>query len=130
MPCMRLLQVAQRALDLQRATAFYSRLLAAQPAGVFDPPGLVFFDLDGVRLLLERGAPSAVIYLRVPDVDALLARLRAEGVEILAEPTRIFEHVDERLGPAGHDEFMAFIMDSEGNSVGLVEHRPTPAKAH
>ncbi|HCN23486.1 MAG TPA: methylmalonyl-CoA epimerase, partial [Arthrobacter bacterium] len=54
---MRLIQVAQRAHDLQRAAAFYSQLLGVQPAAVYDPPGLLFFDLDGVRLLLERGAP-------------------------------------------------------------------------
>lgn len=120
---MRVVQVAQRAIDLDRATAFYSRLLGAGPSGVFDPPGLVFFDLDGVRLLLERGAPSAVIYLQVPDVDAALARLRADGARIIAEPVRIFQHSDDRLGPAGTDEYMAFFADSEGNSVGLVEQR-------
>lgn len=120
---MRLLQVAQRAEDLERATAFYARLLDAPPTGRFDPPGLVFFDLDGVRLLLERGAPSCVVYLQVPDVGAALARMRSDGVEILAEPTRIFRHEDDRLGPAGTDEFMAFVKDSEGNTVGLVEWR-------
>ena len=125
MPGMRMIQVAQRAIDLDRATAFYSRLLGTGPSGVFDPPGLVFFDLDGVRLLLERGAPSAVIYLQVPDVDAALARLRADGARIIAEPVRIFQHSDDRLGPAGTDEYMAFFADSEGNSVGLVEQRNT-----
>ena len=120
---MRIIQVAQKAIDLNRATAFYSRLLGAQPTGVFDPPGLVFFDLDGVRLLLERGAPSAVIYLQVPDVDAALARLRADGARVIAEPVRIFQHEDDRLGPAGTAEYMAFFADSEGNSVGLIEQR-------
>lgn len=120
---MRMIQVAQKAIDLDRATAFYSRLLGAEPSGVFDPPGLVFFDLDGVRLLLERGAPSAVVYLQVPDMDATLARLRADGARIIAEPVRIFQHSDDRLGPAGTDEYMAFFVDSEGNSVGLVEQR-------
>jgi len=120
---MRLVQVAQRADDLERAAAFYARLLGAEPTGRFDPPGLVFFDLDGVRLLLERGAPSSLLYLQVPDVAAALARLRADGAEILAEPTRIFRHEDDRLGPAGSDELMAFVKDSEGNSVGLVEWR-------
>ncbi|MEO6201521.1 MAG: VOC family protein [Cryobacterium sp.] len=120
---MRLVQVAQRAVDLERATAFYSRLLGSGPTGVFDPAGLVFFNLDGVRLLLDRGAPSAVIYLQVPDVDAALAGLRAAGEEIIAEPVRIFRHGDDSLGPAGADEFMAFVRDSEGNTLGLVEQR-------
>ncbi|TFB51763.1 VOC family protein [Cryobacterium tagatosivorans] len=120
---MRMIQVAQRAEDLGRASAFYSRLLGTEPTGVFDPPGLVFFDLDGVRLLLERRAPSAVIYLQVPDLAAALERLRADGVRVVAEPALIFHHGDDSLGPAGTDEFMAFVADSEGNTVGLVEQR-------
>ncbi len=125
---MRMIQVAQKADDLERATAFYTRLLGAEPTGVFDPPGLVFFDLDGVRLLLDRGAPSSLIYLQVPDGAAAVARLRADGVNIVSEPQVIFHHSDDRLGPAGTDEVMAFISDSEGNTVGLVEHRPTDGR--
>ncbi len=30
----------------------------------------------------------------------------------------------DALGPAGTDEWMAFIRDSEGNTVGLVSHEP------
>ena len=57
----RLIQVAQQAHDLPRAAAFYAKLTGVEPTAVFDPPGLLFFDLDGVRLLLERGAPSSVL---------------------------------------------------------------------
>ena len=42
-------------------------------------PGLVFFDLDGVRLLLDRAAPSALHYYAVADIDATVARLRDGG---------------------------------------------------
>ncbi|WLQ06169.1 VOC family protein [Arthrobacter oryzae] len=117
---MRLVQIAQHASDLQRAAGFYAALLGAEARAVFDPPGLLFFDLDGVRLLLESGAPSALIYLAVPDVRESVAGLRDRGVEILEEPAVIFSHEDNRLGPAGTDEWMAFIRDSEGNTVGLV----------
>lgn len=116
---MRLAQVGQHADDLDRAAAFYARLLGAPPTGRFDPPGLLFFDLDGVRLLLERGLPSATIYLGVDDVAAALERVRDEA-EIVSEPRLIFHHEDDRLGPAGWDEWHAFIRDSEGNLVGLV----------
>lgn len=57
---MHLVQVAQRATDLERAAAFYGDLLEQQPVAT--------------------------------------------------------------LGPAGTDEWMAFIADSEGNTVGLVSH--------
>jgi methylmalonyl-CoA/ethylmalonyl-CoA epimerase len=32
----------------------------------------------------------------------------------------IFHHDDDTLGPAGSDEWHAFIRDTEGNLVGLV----------
>lgn len=115
---MRLVQIAQHADDLERAAAFYTRLLETEPAAVFDPPGLLFFDLDGVRLLLDRNAPSSLVYLHVDNVHETLERL--DGVEIVSHPHVIFQHGDDTLGPAGHDEWQAFITDSEGNTVGLV----------
>ena len=120
---MRLVQVAQGVEDLERASAFYAELLGKEPAASFDPPGLVFFDLDGVRLLLDRGAPSSLVYLEVEDIEARVAALRAAGVTIESEPHVIFSHPNDTLGPAGTDEWMAFFKDSEGNTVGLVEHR-------
>jgi methylmalonyl-CoA/ethylmalonyl-CoA epimerase len=115
-------QVAQHADDLQRARAFYQRLLNAEPTGFFDPPGLLFFRAGAVRLLLEQGAASALIYLKVDDVRATIESLRADGVEIVAEPQVIFRHSDDSLGPAGLEEWMAFLKDSEGNTVGLISH--------
>jgi methylmalonyl-CoA/ethylmalonyl-CoA epimerase len=115
-----LIQVAQHAQDLDRAAAFYAQLLGVRPTAVYDPPGLLFFDLDGVRLLLERGAPSSVLYLEVDDVTSLVRALQDRGVEIISAPHVIYHHADDSLGPAGTDEWMAFIKDTEGNTVGLV----------
>jgi predicted enzyme related to lactoylglutathione lyase len=120
---MQLVQIAQHAEDLDRATAFYRNLLGSAPTATYDPPGLVFFDLDGVRLLLDRGAPSALLYLAVEDVEGTVARLRGAGVSVEGEPRVIFTHEDGTLGPAGTDAWMAFVRDSEGNLVGLVERR-------
>ena len=120
-----LAQVAQYAQDLDRAAAFYERLLGTPPLARFDPPGLLFFGLgDGTRLLLEGGASSAMLYLKVDDVPTRIEELRAEGVVVEAEPHIIFSHTDDTLGPAGQDEWMAFIRDSEDNLVGLVSHAP------
>lgn len=118
---MQLTQIAQHADDLDRAAAFYSRLLGAGPTARFDPPGLLFFALGPVRLLLDRGAPSALIYLHVSGLVDLVEELRAEGVDIESEPHVIFRHEDDTLGPTGTDEWHAFIRDTEGNLVGLVE---------
>lgn len=120
---MRLVQVAQHAEDLGRAATFYSNLLGTRPTGLFDPPGLLFFDLDGVRLLLDAKAPTALHYLHVGDVHEALERLGPE-VEVVTAPHVIFTHEDDTLGPAGNDEWQAFIKDSEGNTVGLISFQP------
>lgn len=119
-----ILQVAQHADDLDRASAFYEALLGGPPAARFDQPGLLFFNVGVARLLLEERAPSALIYLQVDDVRVTIEQLRARAVEILDEPHVIFSHTDDTIGPAGTDEWMAFIRDSEGNTVGLVSHEP------
>lgn len=120
---MRLAQVALRATDLDRATAFYFNLLGAEPTGRFDPPGLLFFDLDGTRLLLDAKAPASMLYLEVDDVRDVVDRLRPD-VAIATEPHEIFVHEDDTLGPAGTTEWQAFLTDSEGNTVGLVSFEP------
>lgn len=121
---MHLHQVAQHVDDLERATAFYTRLLGEPPIATFDPPGLVFFRLGDTRLLLERGAPASLIYLRVDDVRATIEQLRADGVSITNEPHVIFTDDDGLFGTAGEQEWMAFITDSEGNVVGLASQNP------
>jgi methylmalonyl-CoA/ethylmalonyl-CoA epimerase len=121
---MEILQVAQHADDLDRAAAFYTELLEGPPAARFPGPGLLFFNVGRSRLLLERAAASALIYLQVDDVRSTIEALRMRRVDIVEEPHVIFSHVDDTLGPAGTDEWMAFIHDSEGNLVGLVSHEP------
>lgn len=113
-------QVAQHADDLDRAIAFYSRLLGEPPIATFEPPGLAFFRLGDTRLLIERGAPSALIYLRVDDVRSTIEQLRSDGVPIADEPHVIFTDENGMFGPAGAQEWMAFVTDSEGNMVGLA----------
>ena len=122
---MNLTQVAQHAVDLDRAERFYRDLLGTRPTGRFDPPGLLFFALGGTRLLLDRGAPSALIYLEIPHLQQRIEELRGAGVTIESEPHLIFTHEDDSLSEAGTDEWQAFIRDSEGNLIGLVEQLPS-----
>ncbi len=121
---MEILQVAQHADDLDRAAAFYELVLGSKPAARFDPPGLVFFNVGCSRLLLEQEAPSALVYLQVDDVVARVDELHVLGVEVIDEPRVIYSHTDDSLGPAGTDEWMAFIRDTEGNTVGLASFEP------
>ena len=123
---MALVQVAQRATELDRASAFYSLLLEQNPVARFDPPGLLFFDLDGVRLLLDLNAPAALLSFKGNELHSQVQRLAAAGVQVVSEPHVIFRHSDDTLGPSGTDEWQAFVLDSEGNTVGLGEWRAAP----
>lgn len=113
-------QVAQRVVDLDRAVRFYEQVLGLRLIDRFDPPGLAFFDLRGVRLLLEANAPTAMIYLEVDDVRAEYERLAALGVEMVHEPATIFTDAEGRFGAAGEKEVMAFFTDTEGNQIALA----------
>lgn len=115
-----LAQVALHVDDLQRAATFYRDVVGLRPIATFDPPGLVFFDLGGPRLLLEKAAPSSLLYLSVPDVAVEVERLRSAGVTIESEPHVIFTDEMGQFGPAGEAETMAFFRDSEDNLVGLA----------
>lgn len=116
-------QVAQHVEDLDRAVAFYRDTLGLSLIARFDPPGLAFFDLDGTRLLLEEGAPSALLYLDVDAIDQSVVDPRDSGVTIETEPHIIFRDDAGQFGEPGVEEWMAFFRDSEGNLVGLVERR-------
>ncbi len=119
----RLHQVAQHAEDLDRAVEFYREVLGLPFIARFDPPGLAFFDLGGARLLLERAAPSAMLYLEVDGIDDSFGALATAGVDFVDEPHLVHRDGDGRFGPAGTEEWMVFFRDSEGNLVGLVERR-------
>lgn len=124
---MTLHQVAMGAVDLDRATAFYADLLGQEPMARYDPPGLVFFDLGGTRLLIEAGGiepSSTVLYLRVEDVRTRVEELRAAGVTVEEEAHEIFPDPDGTFGPPGGSEWLAFVRDSEGNLVGLMTRYP------
>ncbi|HYH93315.1 MAG TPA: VOC family protein [Candidatus Saccharimonadales bacterium] len=89
--------------DLDRAVAFYRDVLGWTPAA--RPPGVAFFDLDGVVLSLWPHADLAAELGLAPDVapyrgmtlahnlrsraevDALFDTLRERGAEITRSPT-------------------------------------------
>lgn len=118
-------QVAQHVEDLDRAVAFYRDVVGLELMARFDPPGLAFFDLGTSRLLLEAGAPPALLYLGVDDVAVATDQLREAGVEIVSEPHVIHRDDAGQFGPPGEAEEMSFFRDSEGNLVGLAGRRAT-----
>src|SRR6266850_7070617 len=87
-------QIAQHVDDLDRAVAFYRDVLDLPLVARFDPPGLAFFDLGNVRLLLEVSAPSALLYLAEPDIEARRARLVGRGVVFVDDVHLIHRDAD------------------------------------
>lgn len=111
-------QIAVRAIDLDRAVAFYRDVLGMR--FLFQaPPGLAFFDCDGVRLLLDKPEdtefdhPSSILYYKVPDIQAAHVTLAQRGVRFRAEPHMIARMPD-------HELWMAFFDDTEGNTLALM----------
>lgn len=111
---------------MERAVAFYRETLGMR--FLFQAaPGLAFFDLDGVRLMLDGPARSdagkgSVIYYSVEDLEGAFATLSERGVRFEREPHRIAKLPD-------HELWMAFFRDPDGNLLALmseVRHRRAP----
>lgn len=123
----RIHQVALRANDLDASVAFYRDVLGATFVARFDPPGLAFFDCDGVRLMLDRNAAQGTVYFHVQDVDAAAGELADRGVVLDFGPALIHRDDAGTFGPAGDEEWMAFFKDPAGNTLALaVRKSPAP----
>lgn len=119
----RIHQIAVYARDLDEAISFYRDKLGARFLHKFDPPGLVFLDFSGVRVLLEKTGPKATLYFRVDDIDAAYAELKSNGIEFLHEPQLIHRDDAGVFGKPGEEEWMAFFSDPSGNVLALATRR-------
>jgi catechol 2,3-dioxygenase-like lactoylglutathione lyase family enzyme len=122
-------QVALPVSDVDRAVAFYREVIGLEHIATFGD--LAFFDLEGVRLLLERSdgvSPSdaMVVYLAVDDVHAARDALAHRGAEFLDEPHAIFTDSAGTFGAAGEAEWMTFLRDPDGNLLALSSRQPPP----
>jgi len=118
-------QIALAVQDFDRAVAFYKETFGLPL--LFQFPGLAFFNLHGIRLMLSRGEGEykephgTVLYFKTDDLPAGFRTLKERGVTVLSEPHLIAKMPD-------HELWMAFFRDSEGNTFALMsELRPTPA---
>jgi len=116
----RIHQIAVCARDLDEATIFYRDTLGATFLAKFDPPGLVFFDIGGTRILLEKTGPKASVYFRVDDIHAAHRELVEKGVTFIAEPHMIFRDDNGTFGAAGEEEWMAFFSDPSDNILAIA----------
>jgi methylmalonyl-CoA/ethylmalonyl-CoA epimerase len=110
-------QIAVPVSDIERSTQFYRETLGMR--FLFQaPPGLAFFDLSGVRLMLDGPAKaqagnSSVIYYKVPDLQVAWKTLTERGVHFEAEP-----HLLARM--PDHELWMAFFRDPDKNLIALM----------
>lgn len=118
----RIAQVAIAVSDLPRAIAFYRDVLGLQ--FLFQaPPGLAFFNVAGVRLMLalpeqdNKDHHTSILYYEAADIQASAAALKSRGVSFESEPHKV-----ANLGKV--DLWLAFFRDSEGNAVGLLSEVP------
>ena len=112
-------QIALSVRDLSRATAFYRDGLGLKH--LFDAPGMSFFDVGGVRLMLsaqggEPGNTATLVYLRVADMAAAHDALRARDVPFKQEPHVVGRTPDREVS-------LAFCTDPDGNMIGLMSER-------
>ena len=113
-------QIAVFAKDLDEAITFYRDILGATYITRFDPPGLVFFDFGGTRLLLEKTGPKASVYFRVDDIYSAHEELKTKGIKFIADPHLIFRDENGVFGSAGEEEWMAFFSDPSDNILALA----------
>ena len=118
-------QVNQQAADLDRAVEFYGDVLGLPLIARFGP--LSFFDMGGVRLLLEQGdepGKGSVLYFVVEGIHDAHRELQERGVEFVDEPHIIFTDAAGTFGEAGLAEWMVFFKDTEGNMLALSSREP------
>jgi methylmalonyl-CoA/ethylmalonyl-CoA epimerase len=115
-------QIAIAVSDIEEATRFYRDVLGLNL--LFEtPPGLAFFDCDGVRLMLttkqgaEEDHKTSVIYYRVPDIDAAVKILKQKGVSFVREPQMTAKMED-------HELWIAFFRDPDNTLIGIMAEIP------
>lgn len=111
-------QIAVPVSDIDRAIAFYRDILGMR--FLFQaPPGLGFFDCNGVRLLLDSPVKkqeknySSIIYYKVTEIQAAYETLSARGVAFEQKPELVAKMPD-------HELWMAFFRDPDSNLLALM----------
>ena len=116
-------QVSLLCNDIAQSRKFYAELLGARFIAEFDPPGLLFFQFDSTRLLLDKNGKPGLLYIRVAEIDNMVNSLKALGVEFETEVQSVFKDDEGLFGQAGDTECMAFFKDPADNTLALVEQR-------
>ena len=119
----RIHQIAAYARDLDEALTFYRDTLGASYLAKYDPPGLVFLDFSGVRILLEKAGPKSSLYFWVDDIESAYDELRSKGIEFTDAPHLIHRDDSGVFGKQVEEEWMVFFSDPSGNVLALVTRK-------
>ncbi len=114
-------QIALHVSDTDRAERFYRDVLGLPM--LFRFGNLVFFDCNGLRLMLEGGhAPRGAghsafcVYFGCNELAPMVALLKGDGVYFEQEPHLVAKMPD-------HELWMAFFRDPDNNLLALMEER-------
>jgi catechol 2,3-dioxygenase-like lactoylglutathione lyase family enzyme len=110
--------------DLDRTLAFWHDVLGQPLHARYDPPGIAFLLAGDVRLFFSDGVPAGTVYLDMVGLDEFHANAAAQGVPFTTPPMLVHHDRAGQFGAAGEEEWMAFLKDPGGNTIGLVERRP------
>ncbi len=111
-----LMQVGLTSRDLARSRKFYGEVLGLP--FLFEVSDMLFFQLDGLRLMVGLGKPDqplggSVVYFNAPDIDTLGPALEARGVAFHG-PAHTLQST-----PA-HDLKLRTFADPDGNALALM----------
>jgi methylmalonyl-CoA/ethylmalonyl-CoA epimerase len=110
-------QIALTVKDLARAKAFYRDVLGM--TFLFDAGTMAFFQCGTVRVMIgiaeeEAAVGGTILYYKVTDILGVAAELTRLGVQFVQPAHEVAKMPDHVL-------WMAFLKDSEGNILGLME---------
>jgi methylmalonyl-CoA/ethylmalonyl-CoA epimerase len=111
-------QIGLTVSDLERAVPFYREVLGLRH--LFNaPPGMAFFAVGSVRLMLTRPEKpdserfGCALYFTVADIHSARDELAARGIAFEVEPHRLAKLPD-------HELWMAFFRDPDSNLLALM----------
>jgi methylmalonyl-CoA/ethylmalonyl-CoA epimerase len=109
-------QISLTVRDLGRAKDFYLQTLGMK--FLFDAGTMAFFQCGGIRLMIGLAEETVaiggtILYFRVAEIERVHGVLKNKGVEFVQPP-----HLVARM--PDHELWMAFLKDSEGNTLGLM----------
>lgn len=117
----KLKQIAIVVNDVPAMAAFYESSLGIKK--LFDAPGMSFFDLNGVRLMLSLPSNAGVdkgnsiLYFDTANIEQSTDQLKAKGVSFEREPFMVAKMPD-------HEFWLAFFRDPEQNLLALSCEKP------